>query len=113
HKGPPVFMRESTERFLEKHLNIKDHLSGPWIEGDRWMIKRLRKYTDAKDLFKAILKSGGSAIGVPSKISTELGKRYKILINEKIFELCRRDDDFSNVLYRFLDGRPVWLGRKR
>ncbi len=113
HKGPPVFMKESSERFLNKHLNIKDHLSGPWIEVDRWMIKRTRKHTNAVDLLKTILKDGGLAIGVPSKISTELSKRYKILVNEEILDLCKKDDTFRNVMNRFLDGRPAWLGRKR
>ena len=112
HAGPPVSMKTSSERFLTKHVDAPDTLAGPWVEGNRWMTKKKRKYTDAVQLLKDALSGGGSKIGVPHRISTRLGRRYRILVNDQALDLCRSSSSFHTALVRLLEGRPVWLAGK-
>jgi len=109
HLGPPVSRREESEKFLQKHLNREDTVSGPWIEDDRWIVEKLRRNRSAKLLLEASLSSGGRAIGVASRVAESIKHGFKILLNEEVINLYRSNRQFSSFLCSFLNGRPSWI----
>jgi tRNA nucleotidyltransferase (CCA-adding enzyme) len=109
HVGPPVAMKKSSQRFLEKHVNAPDTAAGPWIEKDRWCALKKRAYMDAAQLLQAKLTGGGVDLGVPSKISESLSKGFKVMDVEEALNRYGRNEEFLQSLHRFLDGRPEWL----
>jgi len=109
HLGPPVSRREESEKFLKKHLNKEDTVSGPWIEDDRWIVEKLRRNRSAELLLEASLSSGGRAVGVASRVAESIGRGFKILLNEEIIPLYRSNRQFSSFLCSFLKGRPSWI----
>ncbi|MEM2965122.1 MAG: CCA tRNA nucleotidyltransferase, partial [Candidatus Bathyarchaeia archaeon] len=110
HVGPPVAMRNSTDRFLKKHLNASSTAAGPWIEKDRWCVLKKRVYLDAAQLLESKLEGGGVELGVPSKISESLRKGFKVMGVEEALKRYGRSGEFLQALYGFLEGRPEWLG---
>ncbi|MEM3823737.1 MAG: CCA tRNA nucleotidyltransferase, partial [Candidatus Bathyarchaeia archaeon] len=52
HLGPPLDKEGECEKFLKKHLNNPNTISGPYIEDGRWVAHIKRKYTDAVALLK-------------------------------------------------------------
>ncbi len=109
HVGPPILKVEDSERFLHKHLGSSERLSGPYIEGERWIVEVKRNYRDAASLLKDKLKSGGRSIGVASLISEELRKNFDVMADEEIIDFYRMNSEFAIFLTEYLDGRPRWL----
>ena len=109
HLGPPVLRREESDKFLSKHLNKEDTVSGPWIEDDRWIVEKLRRNRSAELLLEASLSSGGRAVGVASRVAESIGRGFKILLNEEIISLYRSNRQFSSFLCSFMKGRPSWI----
>src|SRR5213594_1747559 len=55
-QGPPVSKQEDSQGFLDRHLDAKDTIRGPWIEGDRWVVDKKRRILTTKQLVSAALK---------------------------------------------------------
>ncbi len=109
HMGPPVEMRDMSERFLRKHLTSGRTLTGPWIEGRRWWVVVERVYKDARELLEERLREeGGKAVGVPKGIAERL-QDFSALMNEEVIDIYRRFPGFRVFLTDFLRGRPKWL----
>ena len=114
HLGPPIMKKKDCMRFLEKHLKSERLISGPRIEGDRWVIERKRQYWDAYTLLKDILSdNGGKNIGVAKMISKAFSSSLKILINEEILDLYSENSDFASFFTEYLIGKPRWLSREK
>ena len=112
HMGPPVMKKKDCMRFLEKHLKSERLVSGPRIEGDRWVIERKRQYRDAYILLKDNLSDdGGKKIGVAKMISKAFSSSLRILINEEILNLYSENLDFASFFTEYLIGKPRWLSR--
>ena len=109
HLGPPVSRRVESEKFLEKHLNREDTVSGPWIEDGRWIVEKMRRNPSAELLLKASLSSGGRAVGVASRVAESVRRGFRILLDEEIVSLYRSNRQFSSFLSSFLKGRPSWI----
>lgn len=109
HLGPQVFRKEESKKFLEKHVNAIDTISGPWIENDRWIVEKARKNIDCVTLLKEKLKNGGKEIGVAEKVSEALKKGFKILSNEEITKFYEENKEFAKFLIKFLIGRNFWV----
>ncbi len=109
HLGPPVSRPAESVSFLEKHLENKDTVSGPWMEGDRWVVEKRRAFHSAIGLLKSALKSGGSEIGVASEPARCFRKRVQVLRNESLGGLISRNQEFAKAMNTFLSGRPAWL----
>lgn len=109
HTGPPVEKIEDCERFLRKHLKSHLTLSGPRIEGDRLVIEKKRRYTDAVDLLVDNLKNGGKNLGVASLVSQAFRDSLEILINDEISNFYSMNSNFAFFLTKYLIGRPRWL----
>lgn len=109
HLGPPVSRPTESASFLNKHVNSKDTVSGPWLEGERWVVEKKREYPSAKGLLRTALRSGGSDIGVASELAPHFRRRVIILRNESIGSLIAKNREFAKSMTIFLSGRPAWL----
>ena len=109
HFGPPVSRVTESERFLEKYVGAPEAVSGPRVEGDRWVVEKKRRHVDAASLIRMSLSDGGKTIGVANKVSPVLREKFKVLVNEEIADLCEKCRDLSLFLTDYLMGRPTWL----
>jgi len=109
HLGPPLEKEQECEKFLVKHLNNLGTVSGPYIEGGRWVVELRRKYTDAVALLSERLRDGGRRAGVAEQISQVIRKKFKIFVNHEIVEVYTKSSEFAKFLTEFLSGKPRWL----
>ena len=109
HLGPPVRKRDDCERFLEKHLGSEQIVSGPRIEGDRWVVERRRKYIDVTDLLRQELKDRRENTGIASLVSQALSSSFSVWVNEEVREFYSRNPSFASFLTEYLTGKPRWL----
>jgi tRNA nucleotidyltransferase (CCA-adding enzyme) len=109
HSGPPLDKEKECENFVMKYLDNPAVVSGPYVEDGRWVVLVMRKFTDACELLKEKLKDGGRNAGVAGGISKILKGDFKVLVNEEIIDLYRRNAEFASFLTEFLLGRPKWL----
>ena len=109
HVGPPVSSREE-KRFLEKYSGGRLTVSGPYIEGGRWVVLLKRKHTNAKALLLEKLPSGGRELGVASRVAESIVNHgFKVYVGGEIAVFYRRHSGFRSFLARFLSGKPPWL----
>ncbi len=109
HLGPPLRKRVECEKFLRKHLEGADTISGPRVEGGRWVVEVKRKYTDIVSLFLEILKDGGRRVGVAERISQAVAKNLDVLVGEEVLKLYSANPEFARFLTGYLKGKPKWL----
>ena len=109
HLGPPVRKKEDCERFLEKHLGSKQIVSGPRVEGDRWVVERRRKYRDVADLLRQELKDRRENTGIASLVSQALSSSFSVWVNEEVKEFYSKNLGFASFLTEYLTGKPRWL----
>lgn len=109
HLGPPVTRAAESERFLGKYVGLPETVSGPWVERDRWVVEKKRRHTDAVALIRASLRDGGKEIGVANRIAPVLRRKFRVLVNGEIVDVCRGNRDLNSFLTGYLAGRPAWL----
>ncbi len=109
HLGPPVSRSTESASFLKKHLGSKVTVSGPWLEGGRWVVEKRRGVPSAIGLLKTALKSGGSDIGVASEPARCFRRRVQVLRDESLGGLISRNQEFARAMNTLLSGRPAWL----
>ena len=110
HLGPPIEKEEDCEKFLIKHLNNSEVVSGPYIEKGRWVVELKRKYSDAVTLLNEKLRrEGGRKTGIADKISQAIRNDFKILVNNEIADIYAENVEFAKFLTDFLSGKPKWL----
>jgi len=109
HLGPPLEKRVECKKFLRKHLGVESTVSGPRVEGNRWVVETRRKYFDAVEFLKEELRDGGRSVGVADLLSQTIAKSFQVLVNEEILPLHSSNGDFAKFLTEYLKGRPRWL----
>ncbi|RJS75682.1 CCA tRNA nucleotidyltransferase, partial [Candidatus Bathyarchaeota archaeon] len=109
HLGPPVRKREDCERFLTKHLGSNLTLSGPRIEGDRWVVERKRRFTDVVELLKTNLENEASNTGIASQISKAFLSQLEVWVNHEVKHFYLTNPSFALFLTEYLRGKPRWL----
>ncbi|MEM2971451.1 MAG: CCA tRNA nucleotidyltransferase [Candidatus Bathyarchaeia archaeon] len=109
HLGPPLEKERECEKFLKKHLNSLNVVSGPYIEDGRWIVNVKRKFVDAVALLNEKLVNGGRSAGVAEQISQTLLKGFKIYVGDEIVEVYEKNSVFATFLSEFLSGKPRWL----
>lgn len=112
HLGPPLEKKNECAKFLQKHLGSSRTLSGPQIEGGRWVVGVMRKYMDVSELLKAKLKNGGKNTGVAELVSRAVVENLNVLVNEEILPTYSRNQDFARFLTEYLKGKPKWLAQE-
>ncbi len=109
HVGPPVAKREDCEKFLAKYAKSKEVLSGPRVEGDRWVVDKRRRHTDVVELLREKLGDGGKDLGLASQVSEGFSSGFEVLVDDEARGFYRRNRGFSVFLTEFLCGKPSWL----
>lgn len=109
HVGPPALSREA-ESFLNRHLGAEDTVSGPWVEGGRWVVEKRRVYPDAVHLLRDKLIEGGKGLGVGSRLAGGVRESLEVMVKEEVLGLYASCRGFAVFLTGFLVGRPGWLG---
>jgi len=109
HLGPPLDKKSECKKFLRKHIGSERTLSGPRVEGGRWVVDIKRGYTDVVELFKDKLKDGGRNVGIARFVSQAIAKNLKTLIDEEILTTYSRNKNFAKFLTRYIEGKPKWL----
>lgn len=107
--GPPLEKKEGCEKFLQKYMDNPVTISGPYIEGRRWVVEIQRVETDVVDLLNEQLKDGGREIGIAGRASRKIGEEFKIYVDDGVTEVYRGNIDFQRFLTQFLSGKPKWL----
>ncbi|MCW4004045.1 MAG: CCA tRNA nucleotidyltransferase [Candidatus Bathyarchaeota archaeon] len=109
HLGPPLEREEECEKFLAKYSASKGVVSGPYVEDGRWVVVVPRKNVDVAALLQEKLADGGKNAGVAELIAKSVRKSFKVLVNEEVLPVYKREEDFAVFLTEFLVGKPFWL----
>jgi tRNA nucleotidyltransferase (CCA-adding enzyme) len=109
HLGPQLERSAESEKFLQKYMQDKRLLAGPYIEDGRWIVEMARKNTNAADLFKEKLSDGGKNAGVADLVAKAVLEDSKVLLNAEILKVYVENADFAVALTVFVDGKPFWL----
>lgn len=109
HLGPPIGHEKECEKFVSKYKNCSEVIAGPYLEDGRWIVQIPRKYTNAKELLKIKLETGGKDLGIPELISKTLNKKFEIKEDTEISPVYIKNRDFSEFLTDFLSATPFWL----
>ena len=107
-KGPPVSKQEDSMSFLEKHLNARDTLRGPWIEGDRWTVEKNRRVSSIRELVKAAVQQENFGLAIPKQLGGSFRRSVKVLQNREVLSMLGRTG-FDKSLWEFLEAKPSWL----
>jgi len=109
HLGPPIERMAESERFLSAHLGAKDTVSGPWVERDRWVTHRVRRYVDAVQLLEDSLADGGRNIGVSGLIAESIRRgEYRLIVDRQLGRFMEVEG-FQRFMKTHLSGKPDWL----
>lgn len=101
--GPEITQREHSEKFISVNKKI---IAGPRIEQGRWVIEKKRKYWDANKLIGAFLKKEKSSEKKPLKDAL---MRAKIMHENEILALYKKDESFAEFLTFYLKGKEKFL----
>jgi len=99
--GPPVFDKSNSKSFVESHKNV---LSGPYIEGHRWVVETNRKFVSAKEKIRDSLEKPLDILkakGIPSFIAKEISKKFEVLGYEEIQRLITKRKDVGVFLKKY------------
>jgi tRNA nucleotidyltransferase (CCA-adding enzyme) len=107
-KGPPVSKMDDSQGFLDRHLEARDTVRGPWIEADRWVVDKKRIILTVEQLVMGALKDPRLGLTVPDQLNSSFRKNVKVLENRKILALLGREG-FDQALSEFLAAKPAWL----
>jgi tRNA nucleotidyltransferase (CCA-adding enzyme) len=107
-QGPPISKMDDSQGFLDRHLNAKDTVRGPWIEDGRWVVDKKRRILTIKQLVTMALKDRKLGLALPEQLNSSFRQNVKILENRQIVRLLRREG-FDQALSEFLVAKPAWL----
>jgi tRNA nucleotidyltransferase (CCA-adding enzyme) len=109
HFGPPLRKRMSCEKFLRKHVEAEPTVSGPRIEGGRWVVDVQRRYTDVVKLLNEKLGNTGADVGLAEFVSKAVADSLEVLVNDEVLKLYSVNPELAKFLTEYLKGKPRWL----
>ncbi len=109
HLGPPLKREKESENFLSKYASNDGVVSGPYIEGGRWVVELQRRFQDVVELLKEKLEDGGRNIGVAELMAQAFREKLNVLVNSEVVQVYRGNKEFAEFLTGFLSGKPFWL----
>ena len=107
-KGPPVSKMDDSQGFLDRHLDARDTVRGPWIEADRWMVDKKRTILTVEQLVMGALKDPRLGLTIPEQLNNSFRQKVKVLEKKKVLALLGREG-FEQALSEFLAAKPAWL----
>ena len=108
HNGPPVNRINESANFIKKHRRENRTVSGPWIDGYKWIVHNQRPQTSAIQLLTSKLRSGGRQVGVASLLAKSLKEQLRVRQDDQIAPLISQNIEFAKYMRIYLAGRPVW-----
>lgn len=102
HEGPPVYSPHAA-RFLRKYARAELTVSGPYIEGSRWIVLRRRRYSEATRMLKEVL----PRLELASHIKRSIGRGFDIYAGEEVLS-ASSEKDFLAHLYTWLVRKMPW-----
>jgi tRNA nucleotidyltransferase (CCA-adding enzyme) len=109
HLGPPIEREADCEKFLDKYTPNTSVISGPRLEGDKWVVELPRKAINAQTLLGERLADGGKSVGVADLIAKSVLRQNQVLLGNQIVEFYCAHSGFAEFLTDFLSGKPFWL----
>ncbi len=106
--GPPVSKMDDSQGFLDRHLDARDTVRGPWIEADRWMVDKKRTILTVEQLVMGALKDPRLGLTIPEQLNNSFRQKVKVLEDKKVLALLGREC-FDQALSEFLAAKPAWL----
>jgi len=107
-QGPPVSKQDDSQGFLDRHLNARDTVRGPWVEGNRWAVDKKRRILTIKQLVPAALKDRKLGLALPEQLERSFHRNVRVLQDKQILALLGREG-FDQALSEFLEAKPAWL----
>ena len=107
-QGPPVSDAVACERFLSVH-SPSDWLRGPYVEGERILVEKQRKTTDANEALKQVLGNPVKAGAAPHLVATI--KKAKILDGQQLIASKSLDSPALQALEYFINRKDWWLAK--
>jgi tRNA nucleotidyltransferase (CCA-adding enzyme) len=107
-QGPPVSKPDDSQGFLDRHMNAKDTVRGPWVEDGRWVVDKKRRILTIEQLISAAITDRKLGLAVPEQLEGSFRRNVKILENRKILSLVGLEG-FDQALAEFLAAKPAWL----
>jgi tRNA nucleotidyltransferase (CCA-adding enzyme) len=107
-QGPPVSKMENSQGFIDRHLDARDTVRGPWMEDGRWVVDKKRIILTVGQLVSTSLKDRRLGFVVPEQLNKYFRKNVRVLENRKILALLGREG-FDQALSEFLAAKPPWL----
>lgn len=104
-QGPFVTDDKNSKAFLEAH---KRPIAGPRIEQGRWVIEIPRKHTSIEKLLKELVKKEKKT--EKTILKKALNKGTKIMQEENIVTLYKKNKQFAVFLTSYLKGEEEFLG---
>ncbi len=101
HAGPLISLCESEKSFLRKNILNKNVVSGPCIEGDRWIVYKLRSITRADDLIRSKFIEAKHGPHIKTQ-------NFEVMTGEEILDKINTDD-FRIFLKKFMNKRESWI----
>jgi len=101
--GPPAWDESNSKAFASKH---KLALTGPRIEGARWVVEERRKWTDSFKLAKEFVKKRKKLEKKPFAAALA---RTKFLEKKDFLKTARRNKFFNFSLSKFLEGKESFI----
>jgi tRNA nucleotidyltransferase (CCA-adding enzyme) len=111
-QGPPVSKPDDSQGFLDRHLNAKDTIRGPWVQAGRWVVEKKRRILTIEQLISAALKDRKLGLAIPEQLDISFHRDLKVLENRRILTLLGREG-FDQALSEFLAAKPAWLKTHR
>jgi len=109
HLGPPLKHEKECEKFLSKYSKNPEVVSGPYLEGDRWVVELRRNFTDFSALLRDKLREGGRNLGVAELIAQAFQEKLEVMADSEVIKTYEENQDFAEFLSGFLCGKPFWL----
>jgi tRNA nucleotidyltransferase (CCA-adding enzyme) len=109
HLGPPLRKKEECEKFLRKHAGAESTVSGPRIEGGRWVVDVQRNYTDVVKLLNEKLGNSGAGVGLAELVFKAVADSLEVSVNDEALKLYSASPEFAKYLTEYLEGKPRWL----
>ncbi|MFB6074355.1 MAG: CCA tRNA nucleotidyltransferase [Haloarculaceae archaeon] len=98
HEGPPVAVREHAEGFYRTYAD--GEATGPFIDGDRYVVEREREYERAVDLLAS---DAVFEVALGAQVESALADGYDVLAGASIAALA---DPFGVALARYFEPKP-------
>ncbi len=107
-QGPPISKQDDSQGFLDRHLNAKDTVRGPWVEDGRWVVDKKRRILTVEQLVPTAIKDRKLGLALPEQLNSSFRHNVKVLEKRKILTLLGREG-FDQALMEFLAAKPAWL----